>query len=93
MPSKRSKSKEREKKRKARLKMSEEAKAKELEKARERMEKVLAKKSLAQAEFDKITKKHKMREQRKSRSGKEHLIHNLQAKIGMQKLNHEGRLV
>jgi hypothetical protein len=34
-----------------------------------------------------------MREKRKTRSGKEHLIHNLQAKIGMQKLNHEGRLV
>ena len=64
--------------------MSEEAKAKELEKARARMGKVLSKKSHAQAEFDKIAKKHNMRERRKSWSGKEHLIDNLQAKIGIQ---------
>jgi uncharacterized damage-inducible protein DinB len=73
--------KEKEKKRKARQKMSEEAKAKELEKAREIMEKVSSKKSHAQEDFDKIAHKHKMRERRKNRSGKEHLIDNLQAKI------------
>ena len=93
MPSKRSKSKEREKKRKARLKMSEEAKAKEVEKARIGMEKVRANRSVAQAEFAKIENKHKMREKRKTRSGKEHLIQNLKAKKGMQILETEGRMV
>lgn len=93
MPSKRSKSKEREKKRKARLKMSEEAKANEVEKARIGMEKMRAKRSFAQAEFDKIKKKHKMREKRKARSGKDHLNQNLKAKKGMQILLTEGRLV
>ena len=42
--------------------MSEEAKAKELEKARERMEKVASEKSHAEAEFYNIAQKHKMRE-------------------------------
>ena len=93
MPSKRSKSKEREKKRKARLKMSEEAKSKEVEKARIGMEKVRANRSVAQAGFDKIDKKHKMREKRKTRSGKEHLMQNLLAKKGMQMLETEGRIV
>ena len=65
MPSKRSKSKEGEKKRKTRLKMIEEDKAKELEKARKRMEKARAKKSLAETEFEKIDIKHTMREKRK----------------------------
>ena len=73
--------------------MSEEAKAKELEKARERMEKVSSNKSHAQEDFDKIAHKHRMRERRKNRSGKEHLIDNLQAKIGMQMLKSEGRMV
>ena len=73
--------------------MSEEAKAKELEKARERMEKVASEKSHAEAEFYNIAQKHKMRERRKNRSGKEHLIDNLQAKIGMQMLKSEGRMV
>ena len=89
MPSKRSKSKEREKKRKAHLKMSEQAKAKEVEKAQIGMEKVRANRSVAQAGFDKIDKKHKMRDKRKTRSGKEHLIQNLLAKKGMQMLESE----
>ena len=33
------------------------------------------------------------RKNRKNRSGKEHLIDNLQAKIGMQMLKSEGRMI
>ena len=69
--------------------MIEEDNAKELKKARKRMEKARAKKSLAETEFEKIDIKHKMRDKRKTRSGKEHLIQNLLAKKGMQMLESE----
>ena len=62
-------------------------------KEREKKRKARQKMSVAKAEFEKIDNKHKMREKRKARSGKEHLMQNLQAKKGMQMLETEGRKV
>ena len=57
------------------------------------MEKTRANRSVAQSEFEKIVKKHKMRGKRKTRSAKEHLTQNVKAKKGMQTLVTEGRMV
>ena len=103
MPSKRSKSKEREKQRKRRQNLTEEMK--ETVREKDRVRKKIAKSNLPEEEFEvqkskisdedkefnKIKKKHRMREMRNSRSGKDHLTENLQAKKGMALLESEGR--
>ena len=106
MPSKRSKSKEREKQRKRRQNLTEEMKEIVREKDRDRKkmaksnlseeeEELEVPKSKISSdedkEFIKIKKKYRMREMRNSRSGKDHLTQNLQAKKGMALLDSEGR--
>ena len=59
---------------------------------KERIKHLRGIKSKAETEYIKIKKKHSMREQRKLRTGKEHLIDNLEAKKGMRLLTNEGGL-
>ena len=105
MPSKRSRSKEREKKRRQREKMTLEEREKMNDKNRVRMknlrdsldeeekvEKRSAGKSKVEIEYLRLDKKHSMRKRRNSRSGKEHLIQNVQAKRGMALFENEGRM-
>ena len=95
MPSKRSKSKERERKRRQRENMTEEIKETVREKDRVRKEELKEKKpkiSDEKKELNRIKDKHRKREMRSLRSGKDHLIQNLQAKKGMALLETEGRL-
>ena len=88
MPSKRSKSKEREKQRKRRENMTEEMKEIVREKDRVRKEEMCDE----DKEFNRIKYKHRIRKMRSLRSGKEHLLQNLQAKKGMALLESEGRI-
>ena len=92
MPSKRSRSEEREKKRKARLKMSEEQREHTREVDRIRKKEENERRCEEGKEFEKIKLKHRIRELRNQRTGKEKLQQNLDAKRGMRLLNEKGSL-
>ena len=62
------------------------------EKKRVRMKKFRDSLDEEKVEFRRLEKKHSMRKNRNSRSGKEHLMENLKAKQGMALLESEGRL-
>ena len=81
-----------EKMRRLRAKNTDEEVIKEREEARERMTEWRAARTEEEKKYIMIVKKHKIREKRKQRTGKEHLVENLKAKKGMKRLEDEGGL-
>ena len=79
-------------KRKQRAKRTEEERKKDCEADRERKNKQKGNISDEESDFGRIMGKHRKRELRMSRTGKQKLLENLKSKKGMRILNEEGRL-